>query len=49
MPIKDLPPDARKRLASGLPTTVAWEMRRFIFRRKFAEGFAFARIWLEWF
>ena len=29
-----LPPDAVKRLASGLPTTVAWEVRLFVSRNK---------------
>ena len=29
-----LPPDALKRLASGLPTTVAWELRLFVSRDK---------------
>lgn len=31
---RPLPPDVRKRLASGLPTTVTWEMRLFVSRRK---------------
>ena len=33
-----LPPDALKRLASGLPTTVAWEMRLFVSRNKWWDG-----------
>ena len=33
-----LPPDALKRLASGLPTTVAWELRLFISRDKWFDG-----------
>lgn len=33
-----LPSDALKRLASGLPTTVAWEMRLFVSRNKWWDG-----------
>jgi len=33
-----LPPDAVKRLASGLPTTVAWEVRLFVSRDKWFDG-----------
>lgn len=33
-----LPPDVRTRLASGLPTTVTWEVRLFVSRRKWWDG-----------
>ncbi|MFN7990179.1 MAG: DUF4390 domain-containing protein [Thermoanaerobaculia bacterium] len=33
-----LPPDVRKRLASGLPTTVAWEVRLFVSRDTWWDG-----------
>ncbi len=33
-----LPPDAAKRLASGLPTTVVWEVRLFVSRNKWFDG-----------
>ncbi len=33
-----LPPDALKRLLSGLPTTVAWEIRLFVSRNKWWDG-----------
>ncbi len=33
-----LPPDAAKRLASGLPTTVTWELRLFVSRNKWWDG-----------
>lgn len=33
-----LPSDVRKRLASGLPTTVAWEVRLFVSRDKWWDG-----------
>lgn len=33
-----LPPDALKRLASGLPTTVAWEVRLFVSRDNWWDG-----------
>ena len=33
-----LPPDVRKRLASGLPTTLAWEVRLFVSRDKWWDG-----------
>jgi hypothetical protein len=33
-----LPPDAAKRLASGLPTTVTWELRLFVSRDKWWDG-----------
>jgi len=33
-----LPPDGLKRLASGLPTTVAWEVRLFVSRDKWWDG-----------
>lgn len=33
-----LPPDALKRLASGLPTTVSWELRLFVSRNKWWDG-----------
>jgi hypothetical protein len=33
-----LPPDALKRLASGLPTTIAWEVRLFVSRDVWWDG-----------
>ena len=33
-----LPPDVRTRLTSGLPTTVTWEVRLFVSRRKWWDG-----------
>jgi hypothetical protein len=33
-----LPPDTLKRLASGLPTTVSWELRLFVSRDKWWDG-----------
>lgn len=33
-----LPPDARRRLASGLPTTLVWEVRLFVSRDKWWDG-----------
>jgi hypothetical protein len=33
-----LPEDVLQRLASGLPTTVAWEMRLFVFRNLWFDG-----------
>jgi hypothetical protein len=33
-----LPPEAVKRLASGLPTTIAWELRLFVSRSKWWDG-----------
>ncbi len=33
-----LPADVLQRLASGLPTTVAWEMRLFVFRNLWFDG-----------
>ncbi|MBK8596284.1 MAG: DUF4390 domain-containing protein [Holophagales bacterium] len=33
-----LPPDVRRRLESGLPTTVAWELRLFVSRDKWFDG-----------
>ncbi len=33
-----LPPDVKKRLEAGLPTTVAWELRLFVSRDKWFDG-----------